>query len=135
VGTLEQTPFPACDVVTASFSLHHIPSPSVKLRIFKRAFAALRPGGLLVDADCMLNDDPKLQARDHETWRAHLATTHGAAGARKFLKAWAGEDTYFPLGLEVLLLRKAGFTVDVVWRKASLAVLAASKPRGTARRS
>jgi tRNA (cmo5U34)-methyltransferase len=135
VGTLEAAPFPACDVVTASFSLHHIPSPAVKLRIFKRAYAALRPGGLLVDADCLLNDDPKLQARDHEIWRAHLAATHGAAGARKFLEAWAGEDTYFPLGLEVLLLRRAGFTVDVVWRRASLAVLAASKTRPARRRS
>ena len=134
VGPLESTPFPACDVVTASFSLHHIGSPAVKLRIFKRAFAALRPGGVLVDADCMLNDDPRLQARDHETWRSHLAATHGAAGARRFLKAWAGEDIYFPLGLEVLLLRKAGFTVDVVWRKASLAVLAASKARPATRR-
>lgn len=134
VGPLESTPFPACDVVTASFSLHHIGSPAVKLRIFKRAFAALRPGGVLVDADCMLNDDPRLQARDHETWRSHLAATHGAAGARKFLKAWAGEDIYFPLGLEVLLLRKAGFTVDVVWRKASLAVVAATRPRPATRR-
>lgn len=129
VARLEDAPFPPCDVVTASFSLHHIASPGAKLRIFRRAFAALRPGGLLVDADCLIADDPRLQAHDHEVWRRHLAVTHGARGARRFLAAWAGEDTYFPLALETALLSKAGFTVDVVWRRASLAVLAATKPR------
>jgi len=129
VSNFETAPFPACDVVTASFSLHHVTTPAAKARIFARAHAALRPGGVFIDADCTLNDDPRLQARDHETWRRHLAATHGAAGARKFLKAWAGEDTYFPLSLETALLRKAGFAVDVVWRRASLSVIAATKPR------
>lgn len=129
VGNFETAPLPACDVVTASFSLHHVAAPATKARIFARAFAALRPGGMLVDADCTLAADPKLRARDHELWRRHLAATHGAAAARKFLAAWAGEDTYFPLELETALLRKAGFEVDVVWRKASFSVIAATKPR------
>lgn len=129
VARLEDAPFPVCDVVTASFSLHHIPAPATKLRIFRRAFAALGPGGVLIDADCLVADDPRLQARDHEVWRRHLSATYGPRGARRFLAAWAGEDTYFPIALETALLRKAGFTVDVVWRKASLAVLAATKPR------
>ena len=130
VGNFESTPFPPCDVVTASFSLHHVASPAAKARIFAKAFAALRPGGMLVDADCMPSTDPKLAARDHEGWRRHLAVAYGAVGARKFLRAWAGEDTYFPLDLETALLRKAGFAVDVVWRSASFAVVAATRPRG-----
>jgi tRNA (cmo5U34)-methyltransferase len=129
VGLIEQTPFPACDVVTASFSLHHIPDPAVKARVFARAFAALRPGGVLVDADCMLAADPALRARHHALWLRHLAAAHGLAGARKFLRAWAGEDTYFPLDLETSLLREAGFVVDVVWRRDGFAVLAATRPR------
>lgn len=129
VGVFEQTPFPACDVVTASFSLHHVPEPAVKARIFARAFAALGPGGVLVDADCMLAADPALRARHHDLWLRHLAATHGLAGARKFLRAWAGEDTYFPLDLEMSLLREAGFVVDVVWRRDGFAVLAATRPR------
>lgn len=129
VGNFETAPVPACDVVTASFALHHIATPAGKARVFKRAFAALRPGGMLIDADCMLNADARLRARDHDLWRRHLAVTHGAAGARKFLAAWAGEDTYFALEIETALLRKAGFTVDVVWRRASFAVVAATRPR------
>ena len=129
VGNFESTPFPACDVVTASFSLHHVPAPRAKARIFAKAFAALRPGGMLVDADCMTSSHPKLQVRDHETWRRHLAVAHGGAGAQKFLDAWAGEDTYFSLDLETALLRRAGFEVDIAWRRASFAVIAATKPR------
>lgn len=129
VGNFESTPFPGCDVVSASFSLHHVASPAVKLKIFRKAFAALHPGGMLVDADCMTAASPRLRTRHHQLWRDHLATTHGTAGARKFLRAWAGEDTYFTLDLETALLRKAGFVVDVAWRRASFAVVAAVKPR------
>ncbi|MGE0813718.1 MAG: class I SAM-dependent methyltransferase [Vicinamibacterales bacterium] len=128
VGAFESTPFPRCDAVTASFSLHHVASPAVKRRLFARAFEALRPGGLLIEADCLPADDPRLQARDREAWRRHLAASHGAAGARRFLAAWSREDTYFPVSLEVALLRRAGFRVDVVWRRASFAVIAAAKP-------
>lgn len=130
VGNFESTLFPDCDVVSASFSLHHVASPAMKQRIFRKAFAALRPGGMLVDADCMLAESPRLRARHHALWRDHLAATHGAAGAAKFLRAWAGEDAYFPIDVETALLRKAGFAVDVAWRRASFAVVAAVKPRG-----
>lgn len=129
VGNFETAPIPACDVVTASFSLHHIASPAVKARVFARAFAALRPGGMLIDADCTLNSDARLRARDHDLWRRHLAATHGPAGARRFLQAWAAEDTYFSLDTETALLRTAGFDVDVVWRRASFSVIAATRPR------
>jgi len=129
VGFFETTPFPACDIVTASFSLHHVPEPAMKARVFAKAFAALRPGGMLVDADCMLAAHPALRARHHELWLRHLAATHGLAGARKFLRAWAREDTYFPLDLELALLRQAGFVADVVWRRDGFAVVAATRPR------
>lgn len=134
VGNFASTPIPACDVVTASFSLHHLASPAAKRAVFARAFAALRPGGMLIDADCVLNTDPRLQARDHDEWRRHLAATHGRAGAARFLLAWAGEDTYFTLDLETALLREAGFQVDVAWRRGAFAVLAATKPRRRPRR-
>ena len=134
VGNFETAPITACDVVTGSFSLHHVAQPEAKLAVFRRAYAALRPGGMLVDADCLLNADRRLAARDHEEWRQHLATTHGRAGAAQFLQAWAGEDTYFTLDAETALLREAGFAVDVVWRRGGFAVVAATKPRKGPRR-
>lgn len=134
VADFSVAPLPACDVVTASFSLHHLASPEAKRAVFRRAFAALRPGGLLVDADCMTNGDTRLSARDHDEWRRHLTASHGRAAAKAFLTAWAGADTYFTLDLETALLRDAGFAVDVVWRRGAFAVVAAAKPRRRARR-
>jgi tRNA (cmo5U34)-methyltransferase len=134
VGNFETAPLPACDVITASFSLHHVALPEAKGALFDRAFAALRPGGMLVDADCMLNANARLQKRDRDEWRRHLAATHGRAGAAAFLRAWAGEDTYFTLDLETALMREAGFAVDVAWRRGAFAVVAATKPRRRTRR-
>ncbi len=134
VGNFEATPIPACDAITASFALHHVASREARQAVFVRAYAALRPGGMLVDADCLLNVDARLQKRDHAEWRRHLATTHGRAGAARFLRTWAGEDTYFTLDLETALLREAGFAVDVVWRRSGFAVVAATKPRRRPRR-
>ncbi len=134
VGNFESAPMPACDAVTASFSLHHVAAPEVKAAVFRRAYAALRPGGVLIDADCLLNTDPRLQKRDHAEWRQHLAAVHGATAAAAFLRAWAREDTYFTLELEVSLLRTAGFAVDVAWRRGGFAVLAARKERRRPRR-
>jgi tRNA (cmo5U34)-methyltransferase len=134
VANFESAPVPRCDVVTASFSLHHVATPAAKRRVFARAFDALAPGGLLVDADCLLPASRRLQRRGMDAWHAHLAATHGRRGATRFLRAWSGEDTYFTLDVEVGLLRAAGFVVDVAWRREAFAVLAAVKPRSTTRR-
>jgi tRNA (cmo5U34)-methyltransferase len=129
VGSFETVPIPACDVVTASFSLHHVAAPAAKRAVFAKAFDALRPGGVLIDADCTLNANHRLRKRDHAEWRRHLATVHGRAGAASFLRAWAGEDTYFTLDVEAGLLREVGFAVDVVWRRGSFSVIAGVKQR------
>lgn len=134
VADFERASIPRCDVVTASFSLHHVASRAAKRRVLNKVFRALRPGGLLVIADCMTASSPRLQARDMAHWRAHLAVHHGRAAAARFLKAWAREDTYFPLEEETSWLRAAGFRVEVTWRKSAFAVIAASKPRGRSRR-
>ena len=130
VANFETAPIPRCDVVTASFSLHHVAAPAAKRKVFAKVFRALRPGGLLVIADCATASSPRLQARDVAGWRDHLETHHGRAGATKFLKAWAREDTYFTLDQEMAWLRAAGFRVDLSWRKSAFAVIAASKPHG-----
>jgi tRNA (cmo5U34)-methyltransferase len=133
VANFETAPIPRCDVVTASFSLHHITTPAAKARVFRKAFTALAPGGVLIDADCVTAVSPRLQRKDAAAWHSHLAATHGKAGATKFLKAWADEDTYFTLELETSLLRDAGFRVDVPWRRSDLAVIVAAKPRRATR--
>jgi len=134
VANFETAPIPACDVVTASFSLHHVAAPAAKRKVFAKVFHALRPGGVFVIADCATASSPRLQARDVANWRDHLAARHGRGRASRFLKAWAEEDTYFTLNQEMAWLRAVGFCVDLPWRKSAFAVIAASKPRAGSRR-
>ncbi|MGD9902445.1 MAG: trans-aconitate 2-methyltransferase [Vicinamibacterales bacterium] len=129
IADFEAAPLPACDIVTASFSLHHIATPAAKRRLFAKVYRALRPGGLLVIADCATASSPRLQEKDMAAWHAHLASTHGRGAASRHLKAWGGEDTYFPLEDETAWLRRAGFRVDVPWRRGPFAVIAAGRPR------
>jgi SAM-dependent methyltransferase len=127
-GDFLSTPLPQCDVVTASFALHHVPTRRRKAVMYARCFAALRPGGLLVNADCCLASNPRLQALDRAAWRAHLQRRYSRTRAERFLRAWAQEDVYFRFEDEINLLQAAGFTVDVPWRRDGFAVIVGAKP-------
>jgi trans-aconitate methyltransferase len=122
-GDFQSMPFPRCDVITASFALHHVASRRRKAALYAKSFAALRPGGLLVNADCCLSSSSALRARDAAAWLGHLRRSYPAARAAGFLRAWAKEDTYFTLDDELELMRSAGFAVDVPWRHDSFAVV------------
>lgn len=128
-GDFLSTPFPRCDVVMASFALHHVRTRPRKMRLYARCFAALRPGGLLVNADRCLASHHRLQALDREAWRAHLQCRYGLARAERFLRAWAKEDVYFRLEDEIDLLRRTGFAIDVPWRRDGFAVVVGAKRR------
>ena len=123
----ERVQIPPCDVVSASFALHHVPTRRRKGALYKRCFESLRPGGMLVSADCSLGSSPKVQARHREAWLQHLQRRYTRAKAENFLRTWAKEDVYFTLDHEIELLRNAGFRVEVAWRKDSFAVLVGLK--------
>jgi tRNA (cmo5U34)-methyltransferase len=127
VGNFERTAIPRCDVVSASFSLHHIRTGRRKAAVYKRAFAALRPGGMLVSADCCLASTTALQKQHRDAWLRHLQTRYSRAKAEGFLRAWAKEDVYFTLDREIELLKEAGFSVEIAFRKASFAVVVGLK--------
>lgn len=118
---------PRCDVVSASFALHHIDTGHKKAALYKRCFSSLRDGGLLVSADCFLASSAKLQTFNRDAWLAHLQKKYSRKKAENFLRTWAKEDVYFTLDREVELLREAGFSVEVTWRKDSFAVVAGLK--------
>jgi tRNA (cmo5U34)-methyltransferase len=124
---------PRCDAITASFALHHIEQRRAKKALYARARKALRPGGVLVSADCHPPANAALAAAGRDAWHAHLADSYGPRKAESFLQAWAGEDFYVPLDAELALLQSAGFTTDVSWRKGAFAVIVARA--GRARRS
>ena len=123
----EQAAIPPCDVVSASFALHHIPTGGRKTAVYQRCFAALRPGGMLVSADCYLAVDRKIQRCHRQAWLAHLERVYTARKAESFLRTWAKEDVYFTLEREIELLEDAGFAAEVMWRKDSFGVLVGLK--------
>jgi tRNA (cmo5U34)-methyltransferase len=124
-GSFESIDLPRCDAVVACLALHHIPTPQRRLRLFRRLHRALRPGGVLVSADCHPAENPRLAAADRAAWMAHLEESYSPEQARRFLRLWAREDHYIPLLDEIALLRRAGFTVDIPGRKQAFAVIAA----------
>jgi len=118
---------PRSDVVSASFSLHHIDTGRKKAALYRRCFAALRDGGMLVSADCFLATSGKLRKRHRDAWMQHLQKKYTRKKAEQFLRTWAKEDVYFTLDREHELLKDAGFSVEVTWRKDSFAVVVGLK--------
>lgn len=129
VGDFATSPLPRCHAVVASLALHHLHTPPEKVRAYRRIARALVAGGLIVNADVALPDDPVVRAQAERAWRAHLERSYTAAETRGYLRAWAGEDTYFPLSTELRWLARAGLTPDVVWRAGGFAVIAGRRPR------
>lgn len=128
-GSFTGTALPRCDAIVASYSLHHIRSRRAKLAFYKKCFAALRPGGVLVSGDCMPASTSGGFAQDLDVWFTHLGRSFGGrAGGRKVYESWAEEDVYVPLADEIKMLQRAGFDVDVTWRKSPFAVVAGVRP-------
>ena len=126
-GNFERTDIPRCDVISASFALHHIRTGRQKAAMYERCFAALRRGGLFVSADCCLASTKALQLSHRAAWLQHLQTHYSRKKAEGYLQTWAKEDVYFTLDREVELLKDAGFSVEIAFRKASFAVVVGVK--------
>jgi len=123
---------PPADAVVASFALHHVRTRGAKARLYQRVRAALRPGGLFISADCHPAADPARAASQRDAWKTHLRASYDAGKAESLLRAWGREDVYVPLDEELALLKRAGFSVDVAWRRGAFAVIVAISRRRTA---
>lgn len=127
-GSFTETALPRCDAIVASYALHHIRTRRAKQAFYRKCFDALRPGGVLVNGDCMPASTKTGFARDLDVWFTHLGRSFGGrAGGKKVYDSWAAEDVYVPLADEIAMLERAGFEVDVTWRKSPFAVVAAVK--------
>lgn len=97
------------DAVVSSLAIHHLDDAG-KASLYARAFGALRPGGVFVNAEQVLGDTPALDAL---LWRWHEREAR-ALGASD--EEWAGavarmqHDRCATLGRNLELLRAAGFT-------------------------
>ena len=124
-GSFLRTAIPRCEVIVSSFALHHIRTRTAKAGLYKRLRHALRRGGRFITVDCQPSRNAVVAASQMAAWRRHLQRRYDARESRQLLRTWADEDTYVPLDDETVMLRDAGFRVDVLWRKGAFAVLLA----------
>lgn len=122
-----KVPLPDCDIVVASFALHHIRTRTAKAALYGKIRKALRRSGIVVSVDCHPAADPELAQEQHQAWRSHLEKWYSKKQAASLLKAWSREDVYVPLADEVSLMKDGGFAVEVLWRKGAFAVLVGKK--------
>ena len=118
---------PRADAAIASFALHHVRTRDAKARFYRRLRNALVPGGMFVSADCHPDADRAAAAGQRDAWLAHLRRSYAAGEAAALLDSWADEDVYQPLDVEIELLKRSGFGIDVVWRGEGFAVLKARR--------
>jgi trans-aconitate methyltransferase len=114
---------PPCDAVVASFAFHHVRTRDAKARLYRRIRKSLRTRGRCIIVDCQPASRLSIARGQFAAWQAHLRKTHTERQAKKLLAAWADEDVYVPLDVEIGLIGRAGFHVEVLWRKGGFAVL------------
>ncbi len=122
-------PLPDCDAVAACIALHHVKDMATKGGIYRNIFAALRPGGIFVNADTTVGTAPKLRHHAFQGWAKSMAA-HGIDEPQAFahFASWAHEDFYPPLITELRLLAEAGFAEPgCFWREAAAAGFGAMK--------
>jgi tRNA (cmo5U34)-methyltransferase len=97
------------DAIVSALSIHHL-SDEAKRDLSRRAFAALAPGGVFVDADNVCDPDPAVQAGHRAAWIAAIR----AGGIDEADLAAALErtrvDVLAPLADQLAWLRQAGFS-------------------------
>ncbi len=122
-------PLPPCDAVAACIALHHVKDLGVKAGLYQNIFAALKPGGIFVNADTAVCAAPVLRDHAFKLWAATMKP-HGIEEAQAFahFASWAHEDYYPPLIVELRMLADAGFAEpECFWRDAAAVVFGAVK--------
>ncbi len=112
-------PLTPCDAVVACIALHHVKDLVVKGAIYRNIHAALKPGGVFLNADLAVAAAGALHAYSYAEWIRAMAP-HGIdeAQARAHFASWAHEDYYPPLLAELQLLAAGGFAdPECFWRE------------------
>ena len=114
------------DAVISSLAIHHLEDAD-KRALFKRIFAALRPGGVFINVDQIRGEPPF----DQLYWKTWLAKVQ-AAGASETkiqtsIKRRKEFDRDASLSDQLTWLREAGFAADCIYKHYFVAVLLALK--------
>ncbi len=110
-------PFPQCDAIMGSLSLHHVRDLDAKGRLYRRAAEALRPLGVLAVADITVPNEAPLNAATYRFWADQLVLAGiDERRAWQHFEEWSGEDRYFSLEEELAAIEAAGLEASCRWR-------------------
>lgn len=118
----------AWDVVASALSIHHLEHDAKRV-LFARIFAALRPGGVFVNADQVAGADEQLERQYVERWLGAVRAC-GATETQVHESLYRQrEDRRASVEAQLGWLREAGFAeVDCWFKDGSFAVFVARRP-------
>ena len=115
------------DIICSALSIHHLGTED-KRQLFHRVHAALRPGGMFVNADQADGETPYFRARYLEYWNDFLHNGPMNAEQHASIQKRMTLDRNEKLSDQLVWLREAGFPdVDVVYRNRTFIVTVARK--------
>lgn len=116
------------DVICSALSIHHL-APEEKRLLFARIFAALKHGGMFVNADQADGETPYFRKRYLDYWNDFLKNgPMTEAQHQEILKRRDTLDRNEKLSDQLVWLNEAGFSdVDVVYRNRTFIVTVAGK--------
>ena len=116
------------DLITAAAVFHHLRGEEEWRAVFRKCYAALRPGGSLWIADLVSHDLPAVQAVLWQRYGEYLLGLGGPAYRDQVFAYIEAEDSPRSLGFQLDRLREAGFAaVDVLHKNGCMAAFGAHK--------
>ena len=116
------------DLIVSALSIHHL-DDAAKRRLFTRSLAALRPGGLFVNAEQVLAPTPELERRAHARWRRQALALGAEAATVAAAEERMRHDRCASLEDQLAWLRAAGFAeVDCAFKQWRFAVYSGRRP-------
>ena len=116
------------DAVMASLSLHHLITDDDKRSFYGKVHAALRPGGVFVNADAVLSSDDWVETLYKRKWREFMARSLDPKGVEEVMERHRKEDSLPVLSAQLKWLDEVGFSrTDVIWKNYMGAVVWARK--------
>ncbi len=115
------------DIACSALSIHHLTTED-KRRLFGRIYAALKPGGMFVNADQADGETAYFRQRYLGYWNTFLKSGPITEGQYAEIRKRCTFDKNEKLSDQLAWLREAGFSdVDVVWRNRTFIVTVAKK--------
>jgi len=117
------------DAIVSSLSIHHLDDESKK-KLFARAYAALEPGAIFVNAEQVAGPTPAWEEFYVNTWKAEMRANGVTAEEIAIIEDRQKVDKHVPLAEQMLWLKEAGFEqVDCWFKCGRVAVYSGCKPR------